>query len=162
MGRLSQRGSARVPMRAAARGLALLALLGCGAGPAPAQTGASGGCSCFSPELQLKTARDTLGLASLAAFGRVVALQPDGGATLAVSEAYKGTQPEALLALGPAGEACRGKALAAGQAVLLLAFGSAPDLCGTYEADHFLVAALRSLQRPGGAAASPVPGASAP
>jgi hypothetical protein len=113
---------------------------------AAAALGAAGSawaCNCFSPEMRAKTARETLELASLAAFGRIVEVRPDGVAMFLVLEPFKGVKPAAVLPIAP-GPSCPERGVRAADERLLIVFESAATVCGTYEPEHFLLKEFRS------------------
>lgn len=101
-------------------------------------------CSCFSQEMREKTARETLALARVAVFGRVVDVDAGGNATLQVVESFKGPLPGAALTVLPATDQCVGKAFSVGETALLLSFHEASTACDKYGQDHFLLDAFRA------------------
>jgi hypothetical protein len=103
-------------------------------------------CDCFSPEMRAKTARDTLELARLAAFGKIVEARPDGSSLFVVAEAFKGATKGQSIAVGAGEEGCASKRPRPNDSVLLLSFEGPVTACGAYEADHFLVQEFRALQ----------------
>lgn len=102
-------------------------------------------CSCFSPELRERAARDTLAGARQVAFGRVLAVEADGSASFRVSEGFKGAEAGEVLRLAPPGSQCPERRVAAGENLLLLVHADPPSACGTYAEDHFLLIEFRRL-----------------
>ncbi len=102
-------------------------------------------CDCFSSEMRLKTAKDTLALAHLAAFGQIATLNADGSAVFSVLEAYKGTEKGGAIVVAAGPDRCAERRPKSGQQLLLLAFDGPPDACGVYPADNFLVKEFRAL-----------------
>lgn len=101
-------------------------------------------CSCFSPELRAKTGRDTLELAEVAVFGAVVAVRPDGGSTLKVTESFKGPPVGAVLEIAPGSDKCAPPANKPDDKRLVVAFQAPVTACETYADDHFLLDAFRT------------------
>jgi hypothetical protein len=102
------------------------------------------GCNCFPPELQAKTAIETLQKATLVAYGRLGALQPDGSVRLEVLESFKGPAAGASVQLA----ACAGaEAHLPGDDRLLIAFEAPPTRCDLHPREHYLLGALRGLPR---------------
>ncbi|WOB08777.1 hypothetical protein [Piscinibacter gummiphilus] len=122
-------------------GLGWLALTG----PAGAQV--AGGCNCFPPEVQEKTAREALDKARLAVYGRVVEVDAaTGRALLRVLESFKGPANDALVPLLPATAACLASSVRVGDERLLLAFDEPTSACDTHPPEHYLLAAFRALR----------------
>lgn len=122
-------------------GLGWLALAGSAVGQA------SGGCNCFPPEVQERTAREALDKARLAVYGRVVEIDAATGRTrLLVLESFKGPEKGAVLSLLPASIACLTATAAVGDERLLLAFDEPAGACDTHPPDHYLVARFRALR----------------
>jgi len=116
-------------------------------------------CSCFSPELRLKTGRDTLELATVAVFGAVVAVRADGASTLKVLESFKGPPVGAVLEIAPGSDKCAPPAARPDDKRLVVAFQAPVTTCETYGDDHFLLDAFRSNAGPAaGHAAGSAPG----
>ena len=132
----------RGPTRRHAGGLALKATLALSllAGQAVATA-----CNCFSPELRLKTGRETLQLARLAIFGTVVALDVDGAARVQVLESFKGPAPGETVTLQPGAAACAAPMPPPGRQVLVVGFDQGLNACTQYEADHFLLETFRRV-----------------
>lgn len=127
-------------MRAGTALLLSLALVGEGAAQ-------SGGCNCFPPEVQEKTAREALQKARLAVYGRVVEVDASTGrARLLVLESFKGAEKGAVLSLHPATAACLTASLLAGDERLLLAFDEPAGACDTHPPEHYLLASFRALR----------------
>jgi len=122
-------------------GLGWLAVIG----PAGAQ--ASGGCNCFPPDVQEKTAREALQKARLAVYGRVVEVDAaTGRARLLVLESFKGPEKGAVLSLLLATTACLTASAAVGDERLVLAFDEPAGVCDTQPPEHYLLAAFRALR----------------
>lgn len=102
-------------------------------------------CSCFSPELRIKTGRETLQLAQLAVFGAVVARAADGSARIEVLESFKGPAKGSLVTLQPGTGSCTTPMPALGSQVLVIGFEQGPNACSQYDADHFLLEAFRFM-----------------
>ncbi len=125
-----------------AAGVAVVALVF--AGHAAAQ---SGGCNCFPPEVQEKTAREALQKARVAVYGRVVEIDAATGRTrLLVLESFKGPEKGAVLPLLPATAACLTTSAAVGDERLLLAFDEPAGACDTHPPEHYLLGAFRALR----------------
>ncbi|HVO05350.1 MAG TPA: hypothetical protein VMT83_01085 [Burkholderiaceae bacterium] len=124
-------------------GAALLAgALSLAAAPARAA-----GCDCFSPEAQLKTAQEAMQQARVVALGRIVAVAPDGQATVLVLESFKGTAAGATIGMAPADPArCRdATAPAVDEVALVLAFGDTVSGCDKYPSGHYMVEWFRQI-----------------
>ena len=131
----------RLPGLAARLGVWRLALaVGLLAAAAPAMA-----CNCFSPELRLKTGRETLQLAQLAVFGTVVALDTDGTARIEVLESFKGPAKGEAVTLQAGAPTCTTPMPPVGRQVLVIGFEQALSACTQYEADHFLLDAFRHI-----------------
>lgn len=102
------------------------------------------GCNCFPPEVQAKTAVETLQKAKLVAYGRVGALQPDGSVRLEVIESFKGAGAGSGVQL----VACANAPVhLPGDELLLIAFDDPPTRCDLHPREHYLLGALRALPR---------------
>lgn len=119
-------------------GAALLVLL-------PAIGSSSWACSCFSPELRAKTAKETLEMSRVAVFARVTAIS-DADVTLEVLESYKGPAIGVALVIARKPDDCPTQTAAVGEEFLFLAFGAEPSLCGKYPSDNFLLGEFRTLK----------------
>jgi len=108
----------------------------------------SAGCSCYSPELREKAARDSLEQAQTAAFGRVVAIEPDGVAKVEILESFKGPPKGTTIVLAPDSSQCPTRRLKAGEETLVLAFQVTVSACETYDRDNFLLQEFRALRQP--------------
>jgi len=102
------------------------------------------GCNCFPPELQARTAVETLQKAKLVAYGRLAAVQPDGSVRLQVIESFKGPAVGSGVQLGACASA---EAHLPGDEMLLIAFEEVPTRCDLHPREHYLLGALRSLPR---------------
>lgn len=129
--------TAGAPLRAAA-GL-LLALLGAGQAAA---------CSCFTPEMREKAARETLETAQTVVFGRIAAPRADGSGELVVAESFKGPAKGALVAIQPGTAACPAQAAVHDQDVLVIAYQAPVTVCEKYPQDHFLLEFFRTKKAP--------------
>ena len=115
------------------------------AGAAGAQ--GAGGCNCFPPEVQEKTAREALDKARVAVYGRVIEVDPaTGRAQLQVLESFKGPATNVVLPLLPATAACLASSVRVGDERLLLAFDEPASACDTHPPEHYLLAAFRALR----------------
>jgi hypothetical protein len=101
-------------------------------------------CSCFSQEMRDKTGRETLELAQLAVFGRVVELMSDGSARLIVLESFKGPPKGSALTLMPSAGQCPAQSARLNEEVLVVSFHEPVTACEKYGQDHFLLDAFRS------------------
>jgi len=104
----------------------------------------AGACSCFSLEMRTQTGRETLALAQLAVFGRVVGTASDGSATLMVLESFKGPPKGSTITVAPGAGQCTTPPPLPDQEVLLIAFHEPVTACGKYDKDHFLLEVFRA------------------
>lgn len=102
-------------------------------------------CSCFPPEVQAQTARDTLATARLAVYARVLELSPGGQARLLVLESFKGPAVGAVFIARPRASACEATPFVVGEEALLLSFGDVPEGCDKQAPGHYLLDALRAV-----------------
>jgi len=104
----------------------------------------AGACSCFSLEMRTKTGRETLDLAQLVVFGRVVETAPDGSARLMVLESFKGPPKGSTITVAPGAGPCAAQPPMPDQEVLLIAFHEPVTTCEKYDKDHFLLEVFRT------------------
>ena len=101
-------------------------------------------CSCFSPEMRAKTARETLELARLAIFGKVIEVNTEGVAKVLVLESFKGPPKQAIVEVAPNQRLCPEARLAVSEEVLVLSFKETVTTCDKHPSEHFLLEAFRS------------------
>ena len=119
----------------------LLALAGWAPGARPA------GCSCYSPEMREKAARDSLEQARTAVFGRVSAVDRNGAVRVEVLESFKGPPAGAVIVLAPGNGACATPTPREGDETLVLSFQETMSTCEAYDRDHFLLEEFRARQQ---------------
>ena len=102
-------------------------------------------CSCFSPEMRAKTARDTLELARMAVYGRVAETRPDGSALFVVIEAFKGAEKGQSVLIEPGDDSCTPKRPKANAEILLLSFDGRTTACGAYDSENVLLQEFRAV-----------------
>jgi hypothetical protein len=125
-------------------------LLGLALAAGGAALAQQGGCNCFPPEVQMKTAEEALQRARLAAFVRVQAVDAAGATTVVVLESFKGTAlGERLVVPPPPARNCEAAPPAQGEEALLLAFDEPLNGCELQPAGHYLVASFRTLAQKG-------------
>ncbi|MBI3367229.1 MAG: hypothetical protein HY021_01880 [Burkholderiales bacterium] len=101
-------------------------------------------CSCFSQEMREKTARETLALAQVAVFGRVVEVEANGLAKVVVLESFKGPPKDTAIVLTPGTGQCLAQPFTVGEEALVLSFHEVQTACDRHPKDHFLLDAFRS------------------
>ena len=98
--------------------------------------------SCFSPELRAKTGRETLELARVAVFGKILEVKADGVADMVVLVSFKGPPTGAHMAIEPGAGKCPSHPAMQPGKVLVVAFQPVTTVCETYDQDHFLLEAF--------------------
>jgi hypothetical protein len=101
-------------------------------------------CSCFTPEMREKAARETLETAQTVVFGRIAVPRGDGSGELVVAESFKGPAKGAVVPIQPGLTACPPQAAVLDQDVLVIAYRAPVTVCEKYAADHFLLEVFRA------------------
>jgi hypothetical protein len=105
-------------------------------------------CSCFTPEMREKAARETLATAQTVVFGRIAAPRADGSGELVVAESFKGPAKGAVVAIQPGPATCPPQAAVLDQEVLVIAYQAPVTVCEKYPQDHFLLEFFRTKKAP--------------
>lgn len=108
-------------------------------------SGAASACSCFPPELRLKTAQDALQSARVAVFGKVVDVDAGGTARVLVLESFKGPVPGTVIEMQADTGKCGAPSSAVGEEALLLSFDEGLTACHKHPPGHYLLESFREI-----------------
>lgn len=106
---------------------------------------AASACSCFPPELRLKTAQDALQGARVVVYGKVVDVEPGGKARVLVLESFKGPAPGAVIEMQADTGKCGAPSSTVGEEALVLSFDDAVTACHKHPPGHYLLESFREI-----------------